>query len=128
MDVLIVERDELLAEVIADALIDDGITVTVVSDEQRALAIFAETGPHVVITGMNRGNEDMKGLAAAHTLRARWPAVGVVFMAALWPARLCRNALSARDRFLTKPMRMATMTHAVRELLSTDPGRHRSES
>jgi DNA-binding response OmpR family regulator len=128
MDVLIVERDELLAEVIAAALIDDGITVTVVSDEQRALAIFAETGPHVVITGMNRSNEDMKGLAAAHTLRARWPAVGVVFMAALWPARLCRNALSARDRFLTKPVRMATMTHAVRELLSADPGRHRSES
>ena len=39
-----------------------------------------------------------------------------------------RNALSARDRFLTKPVRMATMTHAVRELLSADPGRHRSES
>jgi DNA-binding response OmpR family regulator len=128
MDVLIVERDELLAEVIADALIDDGITVTVVADEQRALAMPAETGPSVVIPGMNRSDEDIKGLAAARALRARWPALGVVFMAALWPARLCRNALSARDRFLTKPMRMATMTHAVRELLRTDPGRHPSES
>jgi DNA-binding response OmpR family regulator len=128
MDVLIVERDELLAEVIADALIDDGITVTVVADEQRALAIPAETGPHAVITGMNRSDEDMKGLATARTLRGRWPALGVVFMAALWPARLCRNALSARDRFLPKPMRMASMTHAVRELLRTDPGRHPSES
>jgi DNA-binding response OmpR family regulator len=42
MDVLIVERDKLLAEVIADALADDGITVTVVPDEQRALAIPVE--------------------------------------------------------------------------------------
>ena len=70
MDVLIVERDELLAEVIADALIDDGITVTVVADEQRALAIPAETGPSVVITGMNRSDEDIKGLAAARAARA----------------------------------------------------------
>jgi hypothetical protein len=69
----------------------------------------------------------MKGWAAARTLRARWPAVGVVFMAALWPARLCRNALSVRDRFLTKPMRMDTMTRAVRELLGVNPRRHPSE-
>jgi DNA-binding response OmpR family regulator len=72
MDVLIVERDKLLAEVIADALADDGITVTVVPDEQRALAIPVEASPYVVITGMNQSDEDMKGLAAARTLRARW--------------------------------------------------------
>ena len=127
MDVLIVERDELLAEVIADAQADDGITVTVVPDEQRALAIPVEARPCVVITGMNRSDEDMKGFAAARTLRARWPAVGVVFMAALWPARLCRNALSVRDRFLTKPMRMANMTSAVRELLGSNPRRNPAE-
>jgi CheY-like chemotaxis protein len=117
MDVLIVERDGLVAEVIADALADDGITATVVPDEQGALAIPAEEALRVVITGMNRSGEDMKGLAAARMLRARWPALGVIFMAALWPALLSRNALSGRDRFLSKPVKLTHMTHTVRELL-----------
>jgi DNA-binding response OmpR family regulator len=70
----------------------------------------------------------MRGLAAARTLRARWPTVGVIFMAALWPARLCRNAPSARDRFLTKPMRMTNLVQAVRELFRVYPRHHPSES
>lgn len=121
MDVLIVERDGLIAEVIADALVDDGITAAVVSHEQRALAIPVQEAPRVAIIRMNRSGEDMQGLSAACMLRAQWPALAVIFMAALWPARLFRNALAGRDRFLTKPVRLARLTHTVRELLSFDP-------
>lgn len=101
--------------------VDDGIAAAVVPHEQKALAIPVQEAPRVAIIGMNRSGEDMKGLSVARTLRARWPALAVIFMAALWPARLCRNALSGRDRFLTKPVRLAQLAHTVRDLLSTNP-------
>jgi hypothetical protein len=57
----------------------------------------------VVITGINRYGEDLQGLEAARSLRSRWPCLGVVYMAALWPVRLRRQALGIRERFVTKP-------------------------
>jgi DNA-binding response OmpR family regulator len=117
MDVLIVERDELVAEVIADALADGGIGSVILHDEADAFAIPGDDVPRVVITGMNRRGEDLNGLAVARRLRSRWPALAVVYMAALWPARLQRRALSFRERFLAKPLHIAKLTATVRELL-----------
>jgi DNA-binding response OmpR family regulator len=37
MDVLIVERDQMVAEVLADALADVGITADITADEDQAL-------------------------------------------------------------------------------------------
>ena len=59
MDVLIVERDDLVAEVLADALADEGLTISVVPTEQAANRIAQDDLPRVVITGMNRNSEDM---------------------------------------------------------------------
>jgi hypothetical protein len=46
-----------------------------------------------------------------------WPALAVVYMAALWPVRLQRRALSFRERFLPKPVHIAKLIATVRELL-----------
>ena len=59
MDVLIVERDGLVAEVIADALADGGIVSFILHDEADAFAIPQDEAPQVVITGMNRRGEDL---------------------------------------------------------------------
>jgi DNA-binding response OmpR family regulator len=117
MDVLIVERDALVAEVLADALADGGIDAVILHDEADAFVIPGDDVPRVVITGMNRRGEDLNGLAVARRLRSRWPALAVIYMAALWPARLQRRALSFRDRFIPKPVRIARLTATVRELL-----------
>jgi DNA-binding response OmpR family regulator len=66
---------------------------------------------------MNRRGEDLNGLAVARRLRSRWPALAVVYMAALWPVRLQRRALSFRERFLPKPVHIAKLIATVRELL-----------
>ena len=68
MDVLIVERDELVAEILVDALTDDGLTASVVRTEQDAAGLPEDDLPSVVITGMNRSAEDMKGMETARRL------------------------------------------------------------
>jgi hypothetical protein len=56
-------------------------------------------------------------------MRRKWPDLRAIYLAALWPARLSGQALAARDRFLTKPVRLAEMIRTVRELLDTGPFR-----
>ena len=46
MDVLIVERDELIGTVLADALDQDGLTATLVPDEQEAIVIVLDEHAH----------------------------------------------------------------------------------
>lgn len=74
MDVLIVERDELIAATLAGALADEGIDAGVATDDE-ALALTHAASPHVVITGMNRTHhEDLAAQDVVRTLRRKWPA------------------------------------------------------
>ena len=119
MDVLIVERDELAGATLADTLDAEGIAAAVASDEE-ALKLLPDDAPQVVITGINRGhNEDLTGLQVVSVMRRKWPQLCAVYLAALWPARLRREMLTARERFLTKPVRLAQMSRTVRELLDS---------
>jgi CheY-like chemotaxis protein len=119
MDVLIVERDELVGSMLIDALDGEGISTAVASDEE-ALMLPPDDGPRVVITSMNRGhNEDLKGRTLVSAMRCKWPAVCAIYLAALWPAQLPRRALAAGERFLSKPVELSAMIRAVRELLNS---------
>jgi DNA-binding response OmpR family regulator len=119
MDVLIVERDELARSLLADALDAEGISAAVASDEE-ALTLPMDEAPQVVITGINRSyNEDLGGLKMVAAMRRKWPQLCTLFLAALWPADLHRDTLTARERFLTKPFLLAQMTSTVRELLDS---------
>lgn len=116
MDVLIVEHDALLAAVLTDALADDGLEAAVVPDDEEALAACQPDMRQVVVTGINRRRDDLRGLQFGRAIRSRCPLLGVIYMAALWPAQL---ALNTRERFLSKPMAMKTLVQTVRELLPT---------
>jgi DNA-binding response OmpR family regulator len=119
MDVLIVERDELLGTVLAEALAEDGISAAVVPDEE-ALALPPDQAPLVVITGMNRGhNEDLAGMTLARCMRKKWPTLCITYLASLWPARLAREVLTAGDRFLAKPFAPTQMVRTVRQLMAS---------
>jgi DNA-binding response OmpR family regulator len=117
MDVLIVERDELLGSILTDALDGEGISAVVASDEE-ALKLPPDDAPQVVITGMNRGHdEDLTGLTLVATMRRKWSGVCAIYLATLWPARLA--SLAASERFLAKPVHLGAMVQAVRELLKS---------
>jgi DNA-binding NtrC family response regulator len=116
MDVLIVEQNELLATVLADALADEGIDAAVVPDDDDALATCQPDMPQVVVTGINRRRDDMRGLQFGRAIRKRCPLLAVIYMAALVPTQA---ALNRHERFLTKPVAMKTLIQTVRELLPT---------
>jgi len=119
MDVLIVERDKLVGSMLADTLDAEGVSAVVLPDEE-ALKLPPAEAPRLIITGINRGhNEDLSGLNLVSTLRRKWPQLAALYLAALWPVRLRREKLAARERFLTKPMRLAQMNRTVRELLAS---------
>ena len=116
MDVIIVEHDALLAAVLTDALADDGLEAAVVPDDEEALEACRPDMPQVVVTGINRHRDDLRGLQFGRAIRNRCPLLGVIYMAALWPVQL---TLDARERFLSKPLAMKTLIQTVRELLPT---------
>ena len=120
MDVLIIERDQLVRSIIADTLADEGIQAATVASDEEALTLPLDHVPAVVITNINRGhNEDLTGLAVVAAMRRKWPALCAVYLAALWPVHLRRGMLAAGERFLTKPACLAQMTRTVRELLAS---------
>src|SRR5579872_6712023 len=126
MDVLIVERDELVRSVLAETVDAVCIPATVAADED-ALKLPSSDAPQLVITGINRGrDEDLRGLEMVATLRRKWPQLCAIYLAALWPARLRREKLAAGERFLTKPVSLSHMIRTVRELL--DSGLCRSQA
>jgi DNA-binding response OmpR family regulator len=125
MDVLIVEHDELMRSMLADTLDAEGIPAAVASDEE-ALTLTPDDAPRLVITGINRAhNEDLTGLRVVSAMRRKWPQLCVIYLSALWPARLRRERLAAGERFLTKPVRVAQLTRTVRELLDSGLCRRR---
>jgi DNA-binding NtrC family response regulator len=116
MDVLILERDKLIAEIFADALAGVGITTEITADDDQAMDTHHDSSMRVMITGINRRGEDMKGMQFGRAMRARCPWLAVIYMAALWPANLKRCALDVRERFLSKPVSMENLVRTVREL------------
>jgi hypothetical protein len=97
----------------------EGISASVASDEE-ALKLPLGDAPQVVITGLNRGHdEDLTGLKVISAIRSKWPQICVLYLAALWPARLHREVLTVRERLLTKPVRLGQVIRIVRELLSS---------
>jgi len=121
MNVLIVERDKLVGTMLADALDAEGFSVELSSNDEEALKLPPDDAPQVVITGINRGhNEDLTGLNVVSAMRRNWPQLCAVYLSALWPVRLRREMLAAGERFFTKPVHLALLIRAVRELLNSD--------
>ena len=119
MDVLIVERDELVGTMLADTLDAEGISAALVSDEE-AEKVLQDDAPQLVITSLNRGhNEDLAGLQVVSAMRRKWPQLCAIYLSALWPARLHPERLTAGERFLTKPVPLTRLIRTVRELLDS---------
>ena len=60
----------MVAEVFADALADEGIEAEIIGDDKDAVAACEPDAPQVVITRINRMQEDLRGPGNAGSLSA----------------------------------------------------------
>ena len=75
-------------QVLADALADVGTSADITANEEQAIAGCHDSATRVVITGINRRGEDIKGMNFGRAMRAQCPFLSVVYLAALWPVAL----------------------------------------
>ena len=113
--------------VLADALADVGISADITANEEQAIAGCHDSATRVVITGINRRGEDIKGMNFGRAMRAQCPFLSVVYLAALWPVALS-TVLGAHERFLSKPVHVAKLVGCWRRLgVIAGPLQHRPD-
>src|SRR5215831_616512 len=84
--VLVVEDEELISEMIGEALSDSGFEVCVAADASEALEHLAEGfAPDVLFTDINLPG-DMDGSLLAFAARKLCPDLSVVYASAAWDA------------------------------------------
>ncbi len=113
MRVLLIEDDELIRMMVADSLQDDGIEVDAVSNAEDGLVLLGSGQVcDVLVTDINLG-AGLDGLALAGSVRARYPAISVVFVSGRpeVPA-----GMASRDRFLQKPFTPRQLVQTIEEL------------
>jgi len=116
--VLIVEDDFLIRLTLAEALADEGYTVSEASSGEEALVLVAAdlAGIALVLTDIQLGSA-MNGLEFALGLREIAPHLPVIFMTGRPDALAGR--LTARDRLIAKPYLPSQICALARELLAT---------
>lgn len=110
--VLIVDDDPTIRASLADALIADGVQVSVADSGASALGLMEHAIPDIVVSDVRM--DDVDGLTLLRTLRARTPDVDIVIMTAYddMPTVVAAMRDGAAE-FLTKPLDL----HEVRAVL-----------
>ena len=116
-NVLVVEATPLVRDMITDTLRDAGLNVLEAPSGEAALAAMDEVArpPQVLVTAIALMREGMNGTGLAAALRYRWPDLGVIYLAE-HRMGLADDALSARERCLTKPFEPARLAQLVCQL------------
>jgi two-component system response regulator AtoC len=110
--VLIVDDDPAIRTSLAEALTDDGITVTVAESGERALALFEQAAPEVVLSDVRM--PDLDGLALLQMLRERAPGVDVILMTAFDDMPTVVAAMrGGAVEFLVKPLNLRQLRRVV---------------
>ena len=116
--VLLVEDEVTIRMILAEALADAGFTVTEAASGEAALLLFDEAPAFdLLLTDVHMPGR-VSGVDLACALRARWPAVPVVFVTGRPDALRRFGDLGPRDRFVLKPCRSATLLRAVESSLA----------
>ncbi|CUT12686.1 twocomponent response regulator [Bradyrhizobium sp.] len=92
VQVLLVEDEDLIIDMIKDALEDAGFAVTASASGEEALAAF-DCGPRhcVLVTDINLGRNRMSGWEVARKVRESHPGIAVIYVtgdsAHGWPSQ-----------------------------------------
>ena len=110
--VLIVDDDPVIRASLAEALADDGITVSVAEDGARALAMLDDAEPDVVLSDVRM--PDVGGLALLDVLRERAPEVDVILMTAFDDMPTVVSAMrGGAVEFLVKPVSLSRLRQVM---------------
>jgi PAS domain S-box-containing protein len=122
ISVLLVEDDEAVRMIITEMLEQLGCAVVVAATPREALADCQGPGRHfdllltdVVMPGMN-------GRELAHEIRAREPAIRVLFMSGYTAEVITqRGVLDGGLHFIPKPFDQRALQRKISEVMSSDP-------
>ena len=125
--VLVVDDDPTVLTSVADALSEDGITVTTADDGSRALALIERADPGVVLSDVRM--PDIDGLTLLREIKARSPETDVVMMTAFDDmATVVSSMRGGAVEFLVKPLDLDQLRRTIRRVFDDRRSRSRARS
>jgi len=116
--VLVVDDDEAIGELIAMALVQTGIWVSVAHSGRDALERARQHRPDLVVLDLSL--PDATGEAIANSLRRRCGPMPIVLVSAQDRPSVARAADAVHaERFFTKPFDVDALENAVSQVLAT---------
>ena len=123
--VLVVDDDPTILESVADALAEDGITVTVAEGGARALALLQRVAPDVVLSDVRM--PDIDGFALLREIKAKHADCDVVMMTAFDDmATVVASMRGGAVEFLVKPLDLRQLRTAIRRVFDDRLSRSRA--
>ena len=123
--VLVVDDDPTILESVADALAEDGITVTVAEGGVRALALLQRAAPDVVLSDVRM--PDIDGLTLLREIKAKHPDIDVVMMTAFDDMPTVVSSMrGGAVEFLVKPLDLKQLRTAIRRVFDDRNSRSRA--
>lgn len=114
--ILVVDDEQMLLDMVADALTFAGYSITVAGDGLTALNAIRTERPDLVILDINMPEPD--GFQVARRLRATHPDLPILFLTARSDIEDLRTGFeSGGDDYLTKPFRLEELRLRVGALL-----------
>ena len=114
-DVLLLDDDELVLDMMVQALDDAGYTVQMTENAAAALEYLEGSEPcQVVLTDINLG-EPLNGFAVIERARIVRPDMKVIYYSGL-PSNWHGRSLGPQERRLNKPFRFEELLQALEEL------------
>ncbi|WP_438300134.1 response regulator [Pseudomonas sp. NMS19W] len=117
LNILLVEDDGFLRSVMAEAVTILGHAVIERSSADQALIALEGSTPIALVISDVRMPGRLDGLDLAQAIWLRWPEIPVVLMSG--NTVLPPGFLPANARFLTKPVHLHALHHAIGEFLPT---------
>jgi NO-binding membrane sensor protein with MHYT domain/signal transduction histidine kinase/ActR/RegA family two-component response regulator len=108
---LLVDDDDAVRSIVASALQAEGHDVTEVVDGAAALAVLEERQPDVVIADF--AMPEMNGAELARRIRARWPALPILFASGFADSEAIDAAMGDGVVMLRKPFRIDELLTAL---------------
>jgi two-component system, OmpR family, response regulator len=111
VDVLLVEDDELIRDILGEALDDAGLDTVRSPSAEDALVQMGADAPRVMVTDINLG-AGMDGLALGREARQRFPDLPIVYISGRYAEV---SGLRKDERFLPKPFPASVLLKTIAE-------------
>jgi DNA-binding NtrC family response regulator len=111
VDVLLVEDDELIRDILGEALNEAGLDTVRSPNAETALALMDGDCPRVMVTDINLG-AGMDGLALGRAARLRFPELPIVYISGRYAGV---SGLRKDERFLPKPFPASALLRTIAE-------------